>query len=240
MSAEQLIADLVNVLESENAKRGWAETVASYLAAAGLEADSDPGEQLPALLALEQRRRADLDDALSQLLDPADGQVATYASDLLGKVNSSWFGQPSPGIARLRIALLRYLFEHDLEGATAEVEFIPGGYSCVPQTCLYLAGDFVDDPLALEHLPAVFSYVCARWPADEHVADLRDGRYAGQLDTWTAQVETQRRAPKAEVEAAWKERAARWAETGSTLAQVLSRDAAIELFRLIAARTPGR
>ena len=236
MSNEQMIAELVNLLESENAQIGWAGTISSYLAEAGLEPDSDPGEHLPALLALEQRRRVDLDDTLSRLLDPADGEVATSASDLLGKVNSSWFGQPSAGIARLRIALLRYLFEHDLEGVTAEVEFIPGGYSCVPQTCLYLAGDYVDDPRALEHLPRVFSYVCARWSADEHVADLRDGRYAGQLDTWTSQLEKQRSAPKAEVEAGWNERTSRWAETGATLALVLSRDAAIELFRIIAAR----
>jgi hypothetical protein len=222
-----MIADLVSLLESENAQIAWAGTISAYLAEAGLEPDSDPAEQ---------RRRADLDSALSRLLDPADGQVATYASDLLGKVNSSWFGQPSAGIARLRIALLRYLFEHGLEGATAEVEFIPGGYSCVPQTCLYLAGDYVDDPRALEYLPAVFTSICARWSADEHVADLRDGRYAGQLDTWTSQLDKQRRAPKAEVEAGWNERTSRWAETSSTLALVLSRDAAIEFFRYLAAR----
>ena len=236
MSTEQMMADLVSLLESENAQIGWAGTISSHLAEAGLAPDSDPSEHLPALLALEKRRRADLDDALSRLLDPSDGQVATYASDLLGKVNSSWFGQPSAGIARLRIALLRYLFEHDLEGPTAEVEFIPGGYSCVPQTCLYLAGDYVDDPRALEYLPAVFASVSKRWSTDEHVADLRDGRYAGQLDTWTSQLEAQRRAPKAQVEAGWNARTLRWAESGSTLALVLSRDAAIELFRFLASR----
>jgi hypothetical protein len=236
MNIEQMVADLVNLLEGENAQISWAGTIGAYLSEAGLEPDSDPAEHLPALLSLEQRRRADLDDTLARLLDPADQQTPTYASDLLGKVNSSWFGQPSAGIARLRVALLRYLFEHDLEGATAEVEFIPGGYSCVGQTCLYLAGDYVDDPDALESLPTVFSYVSKRWSTDEHVADLHDGRYAGQLDTWTSQLEAQRRAPRAAVEAAWNERTSRWAESGNTLALVLSREAANEFFRAVAAR----
>jgi hypothetical protein len=236
MNAEQMIADLVNLLEGENANMDWGQTVANYLRAAGLEANSDPSEHLPALFALEQSRRADLDDALARLLDPDDSQAPANASDLLGKANSSWFGQPSAGVSRLRIALLRYLFERGLEGATAEVEAIPGGYSCVPQTCLYLAGDYVDDPQAIEHLPAVFSYLCAQWPNDEHVGDLRDGRYAGQLDTWKARVEQQLAAPRDQVEAAWEQRTTAWAETGASLALVLSREAALELFKLLAAR----
>ncbi len=66
MSTERMIADLVNVLESENAQIAWAGTISSSPAQTGLEPDSDPGAQLPALRALEQRRRADLDDALSR------------------------------------------------------------------------------------------------------------------------------------------------------------------------------
>lgn len=234
MNADQMIADLVNLLEAENANAGWAQTISSYLSEAGLEPESEPSTHLPALLALEERRRADLTDTLSQLLDPADERTPARASDLLGKANSSWFGQPSAGVSRLRIALLRHLFEHGLEAATAEVEAIPAGYSCVPQTCLYLAGDYADDPRAIEFLPRVFSAISKRWASDEHVGDLRDGRYSGQLDTWIAQVEQRRSEPKATVEAAWAERTARWAETGSSLALVLSREAALELFRLLA------
>ncbi len=83
------------------------------------------------------------------------------------------------------------LFERKLEGPTAEVEAIPAGYSCVPQSCLYIAGDYADDPRAIEHLPKVFSSISKRWAADEHVGDLRDGRYSGQLDTWVAPLTTQ-------------------------------------------------